>query len=361
MTPMRELIGRAWELTSARPQLHIFGTLSALFSILIGIPRLHYILRTDIIGWGKIYELLNEVIGSPVIAATTVGITYTLLLSLSFLVHTLSEGAIIAAVAKEATSGEAVPRRVAFGLGLSRFLAFVEFKLFTNFFSISSLTIWILLIDYYSAQVLGGVSVVRQFLPLTILIVLVVLVLSIGFTYSEVHFVVRKSTIVGALKRSIRLVAFYLSETVLLSVLLILIFARTIVNVVLIFLLPALVVAVTTFLTAQLAPATSLWILVGASVIAIWFAARISGVLLVFTNAVWTLTYLELDSRKDDVIIHDPPEPPAPKDDAAAPPAPPAPVEEPPPVQVLPGSGPSIETIHRPSAVLPLRPLPLQE
>ena len=302
---IQDILKRSWYITSQNHSLQIYGTLSALFSILIGIPRLHYILRTDKIGWEKIYELIKEVAGSPTIAGTAVISAFIFLYTCSFLIHVLSEAAIIAAVAKSETSGESVSRNTAFGLGAHSFLRFVEFKAFTSLFSVSSLIIWILLFDYYSAFYLDGTSVVRKFLPLTALIAFIILLLDIAFTYAPYHFITRHSTVVAALKRSVKLVIFYLSETMLLTMLLLLIFVRTLVNVILVFFLPMIMVGITTFFAAKISPFAALTMIVLTGIVAIWYAAKISGVLIVFTNAVWTLTYLALDKRKDHVIIHD--------------------------------------------------------
>ncbi len=366
-----DILKRSWTITTERDELHVYGTMSALFSILFALPRLHYILRTDLIGWERIYELLRTVLGSSAVAGTTVVGTFVTLYIISFLTSVLADGAIISSIAKTESSGEPVSGRTAFGLGVQSFLRLVEFKLATSAFSVSWLTLMILLIDFYSSKYLDGVSIVRQFLPLTVFISVVVLTLAILFTYAEVHFVVERSSIPEALRRSTKLVVFYLQETFILMTLLALIFLRTLVNVALVFFLPGAVVALTTLLTQSISPELSLTILVVVGIITLWLAARISGVLLVFTHAVWTLTYLALRARTDHVILHEKapdgevatrPESPksgegeAPHEDLAS-------INQPIPVQpatdehpidrlsirVLPGRGPTTESIF-PSA-----------
>lgn len=303
MSP-QDILRRSWTLTAQHPGLQIFGTLSALFSILIGIPRLHYILRTDLIGWERIYDLLRVIQGSPTVAATTVISSFALLYIGSFFVHVISEGAVIAAITKAETSGAPVSRRTALALGLQSFLRLVEFKGAVALFSITSMITYVLLFDFYSARFLDGVSIVREFLPLTVFICVVVATLSVLFTYAEYHFIAQRSTIIDALKRSARLVLFYLSETMLLTMLLVLIFLRTLLNVLLVFVVPGAALAATSFLTIRLAPELNLAILLVVGIVSIWYAARISGVLMVYTHAVWTLTYLHLQTRNDHVVLH---------------------------------------------------------
>jgi hypothetical protein len=78
---------------------------------------------------------------------------------------------------------------------------------------------------------------------------------------------------------------------------------RTLLNLLLIFGLPAIAVYIITF-TQVLLPQTAAMAVAGTFVILIFFwSVIITGTLTVFTTAVWTLTFLELEKKQEHKIL----------------------------------------------------------
>ena len=126
---------------------------------------------------------------------------------------------------------------------------------------------------------------------------------TILLNYADYHLVIHKSSVVDSIRKSCLLVVFHLQETLLITVLLVLMVIRTLLNLLLIFGLPAIAVYIITF-TQVLLPQTAAIAVAGTFVILIFFwSVIITGTLTVFTTAVWTLTFLELEKKQEHKIL----------------------------------------------------------
>jgi len=118
--------------------------------------------------------------------------------------------------------------------------------------------------------------------------------LALFLTYTDYFIVIDGEGVLGSMGKSMKLVILHWRHTILLLMLMILISARIIVNILLVLLVPSLIFLagglIATITLAKIG--TIIGIIVG--IISLFFAAYFTGILEVFANAVWVLTFLQL-------------------------------------------------------------------
>jgi hypothetical protein len=125
------------------------------------------------------------------------------------------------------------------------------------------------------------------------------------FIMSEEAVVIRKLGIGKAMKASFKLVVSYLGHVVFLLILGFLISLRILLNVVMIFLLPGVVIGLGFLFATFLDPLIGYSIGGIIGVIIIAFASYLFAYIEVFRQNVWTITYLELSKMKELDVIED--------------------------------------------------------
>lgn len=303
-----DLIKKAWHLTVDHKYLINIGILSSVFALLIGFVRVRYILPTPTGTVMDVYEFLQNNTNNPIIYATIVIILYGIIYIAAMFTNVLADGALISGIAKI----ESQKIRLSFGkcisLGLHAFLPLVEFKVVTSLLNIGNFIMYILLIRfyvrYYSITYGGGESdILSSFYPILIVAAILIAVISVFLTYGEYNLVIHRAGIFKSIKRSITLVIFHMSETILITVLVVLITIRALINILLIFLVPGIIVVLVEYLSLKVSLTISISIGAFIAVAIFWFAVKIAGTLNAFTTAVWTLTFLELDQRKEHKVL----------------------------------------------------------
>ena len=138
----------------------------------------------------------------------------------------------------------------------------------------------------------------KLFSPFLILLFFIGLIFSFLFTYAENFIIIDGEDIFTSLKKSSALVLENLKETVLIFFLLVLIGLRILLNLVIVVLIPILfsyIVSVLTALNLMQYKVTLIFIL---SALLLYFIGKLGGALRIFTQAVWTFTFLELKDRE---------------------------------------------------------------
>jgi Cu/Ag efflux pump CusA len=102
-----------------------------------------------------------------------------------------------------------------------------------------------------------------------------------------------------SMKKSGKLVIMHWKHTFLITVLMILIGIRIIIQAVLVFLIPAIVVLITGYIATITIPVTGVIIGGIAGFIALIVAAYLNGIVDIFSYTVWTHTFLEISSEKE--------------------------------------------------------------
>lgn len=126
---------------------------------------------------------------------------------------------------------------------------------------------------------------------------LIGLFLKLLFTYTDMYIVIDDEGIFSSLKKSIKLVILSWQETLLITILMIIIGVRVVIQAVLVFLIPAILLLLGGYI-ASLALNIAILIVFGVVGLgAIILAAYLGGVIDIFAYAVWTFTFLDLTSK----------------------------------------------------------------
>ncbi|MBI4835674.1 MAG: hypothetical protein HY817_00270 [Candidatus Abawacabacteria bacterium] len=298
-----EIFKKAWHITTEHRYLRVLGSLASLFAMLIGILRIRYIWPTPI-GTGRdIWQYLLTHTANPLGWAILIGVALLALYALAFIFNVISEGGIISAIAKMYDHQAQLNFSKTVSLGLQSFLPLTEFRVLTNAFHIGSYILYILLFRFYLNIYLPGNTIIQDFMPLLIIFGVIITLTTILLNYADYHLVIHKSSVIDSIRKSSLLVVFHLQETLLITLLLILMVIRTLLNLLLIFGLPAIAVYIATF-TQVLLPYTAALAVAATFVILLFiWSVIISGTLTVFTTAVWTLTFLELEKKQEHKIL----------------------------------------------------------
>ena len=129
------------------------------------------------------------------------------------------------------------------------------------------------------------------------------IIFSFLFIYAQNFIVLENRDLIPAFTGSAKLVISNFRKTFLMWLLILLISIRVIINVVLIFFVPALVAFLANFFVSTVALTIGIILAIGVGIIVLGLAAYLSGVLHVFTTAAWTLTFLTIDHHRAEKLL----------------------------------------------------------
>ncbi|MBI5413539.1 hypothetical protein HZA42_04295 [Candidatus Peregrinibacteria bacterium] len=298
----KHVIAEAWHFTRENPRLMwVYAFLPAVLNTLVGVLYLGYQffafkrsplfdnaeksfmteVITDVFGFLNMYSLWLPAI----IATIVIGIMYLLL-------PTLCQGALIQLIARK-KRGENVRAIHGISFGLLVFLPLLEYHLLIKGFSLFSI-----LTEAGFAWRNLGTDVMTTLLPVFIIAGVIGIILTLLFTYSEFFIVLNKRSVLAAMGRSAKLVIISWQHTFLIAILMAIIGLRVIINILAVLLVPTLL-----FLSAGLVATftlPNLGIIIGILIsgTGLFVASYFTGILNLFANAVWTLSYMELMDEK---------------------------------------------------------------
>ncbi len=121
--------------------------------------------------------------------------------------------------------------------------------------------------------------------------------MTLFFTYVEWYIVIDDDKPFGAMKKSAALVFHNWQHTFLILILLMVIVLRVILNMILVFVIPFLVFAGVGLFASVAFQNIAFAIGILVSIICLYIAGYLGGTLNIFSNAVWTFTFLELTAK----------------------------------------------------------------
>lgn len=299
----RRIIGEAWEFTQNNRKLIIwYAFIPSVLTTLAGILYLVYqyyafassplfgnldqgFLQTLIL---QVLQIVRENFAGTMPILVTAGIIAVLYI----LIPPFCEGAIIQLVARK-RNGQEVRTRDGLRHGFMSFLPLFEYSWLIRTFSLVSLTAWAALI----MRSLGW-EAFQTFLPVFIIFAIVGVILTVLFTYSEFFIVIDDRRVIESVAKSSVLVMTHLEETILLSILMLIISIRIIIQILFVFLIPAVMLVIAYFIASATLPAIALTIALVVGTILLYFASYLSGTIHVFAASVWTFTFLELTAEE---------------------------------------------------------------
>ncbi|MBI3332234.1 hypothetical protein HYZ99_04770 [Candidatus Peregrinibacteria bacterium] len=300
MTP-REIIAAAWAITTKEKSLRRWAFTSSFLETLLSVKLLsyqlyfvyEYLYRGGEAGFFDIEMALYNRL--PFWLFLTIITIFILMVVIELFMPHLCLGAIIGLAAKSYRKEEVKGGLV---LGLYNFFPIFAIHEFLILSSLATVITAISLIIRYIDPALKAWSI-----GAVIFLFFVANTLKFFFSFAEEAVVIRKQGIFEAIGKSFKLIVSHLSHIMFLLILLFVITLRIIFNVAVVIVVPALVIGIAFLLTMFLPTVWSYGIAAVLGVILIFIASYFFAYLHAFKQTVWTLTYMELSSRKElDVI-----------------------------------------------------------
>ena len=295
MTP-REIIARAWAITTSEKPLWRWGFASSLFETLLNVKLLGYQAYFAYSYYsGKEVGLFDDFAwlyrNIPAGAFFAILITFGLLLVIEFFLPHICSGAIIGLAAK-AHRGQ--PVRGGLVLALHNFLQIFAIH---EIFVLHGWAIVVSCISLMLRYIDGSVKYAGIVGILAIFLISNLLKLCAGFAEEAV--VLRKMGIGAGLAQSYKIFLSHMSHVMFVLLLLFVISLRILLNALMLLVLPAIILGLAFILALFLSPTVSYIIAGVVGFILIIAASYFFAYLHVFKQTVWTLTYIELSERKD--------------------------------------------------------------
>jgi hypothetical protein len=296
MTP-REIIAEAWAITRRERLLRRWGFASAFFETLRDVELLFYqayfmywYVQGATVGWLSVEMLFLQ--HMPLWLFVTVTAILILLIPLELFVPTIAAGSIIGLAAK-AKKGEKMEGGLV--LGVYNFFPILEVH---GLFVLSGLTTLVTAVSMIFRY--GGEGTLR-FGMIAIFVILWIVGSLFHFfaSFAEEAIVLRKMGVFAAVGNSFKLIVSHLSHIMFVLLLLFVISLRIVINAVMVLLIPAVIVGIALLMALFFSPAFSYFIAGIVGVLMILGASYFFAYLHVFKQTVWTLTYMELSSRKE--------------------------------------------------------------
>lgn len=300
MTP-REIIAEAWAITTREGSLRRWAFTSSFLETLLSVKLLSY----------QVYFVYEYFYGSgeagffdieiemwhrfPHWAFFTVITIFILMVVIELFMPHLCLGAIIGLAAKSYRKEEVKGGLV---LGLYNFFPIFAIHELLFLSGLSTAITAISLIIRYIDGALMMPSIIG-----VIFLFCIANILKFLFSFAEEAVVIRKQGVFEAIGKSFKLIVSHLGHIMFLLILLFVITLRIVFNVAVVVVVPAIVLGIAFLLTKFLPAALSYSIATVVGVVLVIIASYFFAYLHAFKQTVWTITYLELSSRKElDVI-----------------------------------------------------------
>ena len=300
-----EVIKTAWRMTNSERGLVWFGITPAFFGTLVGIGYLVYqflafqaspFFGAKEFDFSKLESFVRGFAGNHPTLATFLTVSAIIVGILYFIFPPFCEGGIIGLVSAIHKKKEGVKASDGIAIGAHHFLRMFEFRMvigsfgFIYFLTVISLAIRKLGTPPWLVFLLG-------------FIFLASFIMSFLFIYAQNFIVLENRNLIPALTGSAKLVVSNFGKTFLMWLLIFLISIRVIINVVLIFFIPAFIAFVANFFVGAIALTLGIILAVFVGLVVILLAAYLAGMLHVFTTTAWTLTFLDLDYHRVEKLL----------------------------------------------------------
>lgn len=209
------------------------------------------------------------------------------------LLPTLARAGAIQMIARNRHGQEA---NVGTGLryGIMSFLQLFEYHLLIKTFAFFSILIEIAFV----LRNLGPV-IFKVLSPLFIILLCISLLLTLLFTFADFFIVIDDLPIFESMKKSAKLVIMNWKHTFLITVLMMIIGIRIVIQAVFVFLIPTIIIVVGGYLASVAMPVTGIIIGGIIGLAALISAAYLNGIVDIFSYTVWTFAFLQLSEEKE--------------------------------------------------------------
>ncbi|MBU1992592.1 MAG: hypothetical protein ABH856_02970 [Patescibacteria group bacterium] len=300
----RQLIADSWFFTQNNKRLIIwFGCVPATFEIIGGILFVGYQYFAtkkselfDYHGPSFLSEIGNFVWnfikvdpGLGITLAVAAGIVFLLYLTLP----TLFQCATIQFIARrrnkqDVTLGDGMKH------GIFSFLPLIEYHAIIKIFGF----FWLLTESAFILRNLG-VDAFRMVGAIFLIVFLFGLLLSLLFTYTPFYIVIDRKEVMRSVVASSKLVILNLTHTFLVTILMVIIGLRIVVQLVIVLSIPAIILFFGGYLATTVLAGAGYIIGGVLGFIALLFAIYFAGIIEIFANSVWVFTFLEITEKRE--------------------------------------------------------------
>lgn len=300
----KTLIAEAWKYTQSRKKLILwYGFLPSIFTTTAGILYVLYqffsikqsplfenaehsfLYDVSMFAWDIVQSSGAYMV--PLIVSTVVVLIMYLLLP------TFCQGGAIQIIARH-RNGQKVGISEGVKYGFMPFLKLFEYHILIKSFGIVAIV-------GEMAFVLRnlGLETFYLLMPLFVVIFLIGLLLSLLFAYADMFIIIDNEGVMSSIKKSTKLVVMNWQHTFLITILMLIIGVRIILQVFIVLAVPGLIFLVGGYLAITSIPYLTFILATLVGVIALLLAAYLAGVVNIFAYAVWTYTFLSLVEKKE--------------------------------------------------------------
>lgn len=299
----RQIIAESWAYTQGNKKLiRWLGFFPALFTTTVSMGTLLYQLFSfkksyifgdengsflhDVISFLSTFVQEHLTLTMPLV----VFLVIFLLIYLAF--PTWAQAGAIQVIARDKNGQKAT---IGSGLryGASAYLPLIEYHALMKTFS------FMFILVEMSFAVRYSLNLFLFLMPIFLLFLVVGLVMTLLFTYAGFYIVIDGESVFDSVRKSTSLVITNWKHTFLITILMMIIGIRIVLQVILVFLVPVLIVVVTGYLSLVIAPSISVIIGGVIGIAGLVVAAYINGVVDIFSYTVWTFTFLKLTSEQE--------------------------------------------------------------
>lgn len=300
----RALISEAWKYTQANKKLIVWlGFIPSIFTTTAGILYVLYqffsIKRSalfDNAAHSFIYDVATfavKVLKSSGSLMVPIIVTSIIVAIIYLLLPTLCQGAAIQYIARR-RNGQNVTIGDGVKYGLLAFLKLFEYHMLVRSFS------WAAILSEMTFVLRNtNINIFKFLLPLFVFIFIVGLIMNLLFTYADLFIVVEEEGVMSSLKHSTKMVFLSWQHTFLITVLMLIIGVRIILQIIMVLLVPALIFLTAGYFTSLAIPYLTVTIVSIVGIASLLLAAYLGGIVNIFAYTVWTFTFLDLIEKQE--------------------------------------------------------------
>jgi hypothetical protein len=298
----RQIIAEAWQITQSNKRIiRWYAIPPAFLTTLVGILYLiyqFYALKSSPLfeDWDQsftsvmvrnVFLILKDNFSTLfpfVVVAAIIGVLY-------LLIPSFSQGALIQLIARK-RNGQEIRIRDGMRYGMLSFLPLFEFSMLARTFSFISVLTWSsFLARNFSLEFLLSA------MPFIIFYAIVGIILTLLFTYSEFFIVIDDRKVIESISKSSVLVVTHLERTLLLTLLMLIIGIRILLQILFVLLIPIVIIGVVYLIALTTLPVIAIAVGAVLGFILLYIASYLNATIHVFAVSVWTFTFLELTSE----------------------------------------------------------------
>lgn len=300
----KKVIADSWAYTQQNKKLiRWFGFAPALFTTTYGVGYIAYqffSFKESYIFNAEDHSFFSDVIGfiwtfmAQHLSWTAPIIVIAVIFGLIFILFpTLAKASAIQMIARN-RNGQKASVGTGLKFGIMSYLKLFEYHLLIKTFAFFSI------LGEMSFVIRNiGPSAFAFLLPVFLVFIVISFLLTLLFTYSDFFIVIDDVGIFESMKKSGKLVITHWKHTFLITILMILIGVRIVIQAIMVFLIPALIILISGYIATITLPLTGLIIGGSVGLIALVVAAYLNGIVDIFAYSVWTFTFLDLTAQEE--------------------------------------------------------------